>query len=160
MKFHKNPQWELFCFRFKQSKNASAGLNFLKVTKEEKQNKSHVQQLELHLGKEIGLKKYMWSVTTPQGRQAPAFKADSSSSLVLPNICPRAKFLWPFVYFLTNLRKSVPAILCSGHKLAVQLVVFCYSPSLVVSLNVLFMIVLYFFPWSNSHVHLQKIHGM
>ena len=93
----------------------------------------------------------MWSVTTPQGRQAPAFKADSSSSLVLPNICPRAKFLWPFVYFLTNLRKSVPAILCSGHKLAVQLVVFCYSPSLVVSLNVLFMIVLYFFPWSNSH---------
>ena len=53
MKFHKNPQWELFCFRFKWSKNTSAGLNFLKVTKEEKQNKFHVQQLELLLRKEI-----------------------------------------------------------------------------------------------------------
>lgn len=85
MKFHKNPQWELFCLYWNvESKNTSADLNFLKVTKEEKKTNSIPHNWNYTWERKYGLKKvYVKQPQHNQVRQVSVFKADNSNSLTL-----------------------------------------------------------------------------
>lgn len=120
-------------------KNILVDPNFLKITRQKRKTNSMASNWNYTRERKMTSKSCMWNTTAPQVRQVPAFKAHNPYSLILVSL---------IICLILNVSSwSQPLQFCvAAMSWQSSSFSFVCASLVLISLNFLFMIVLYFFP--------------